>query len=241
MGVPPVLAWFLTVVFAATGLWFSLRAAKGTSPVPGGAGAGEIGAGGAGAGKVGAIDRVCSLAHALMSAAMIAMAWQWGMSVPAWPQVVVFAVATAWFLLLTVRPPARSSAGSAPVAHAHGSGPLPHLHHAVMMACMVWMLVPMTMMPAGPSGHAGHAGHGGGHMSGMGGAMHMSTPSPAVNVVLGAGLLLSAVAWGVAAVAWRRGAVDHSGQTRALPSATGDAACHCGMSVGMGVMLLTAL
>lgn len=240
MGVPPLLAWSLTAVFTATGLWFLLRAAKGTSLVPGGAGYREVGTGGAGADEAGAIDRVCSFAHALMSASMIAMAWQWGMSVPAWPQVLVFAVATAWFLWLTVRPLPRSSSGSG--THAHGSGPLAHLHHAVMMACMVWMLGPMAVMSAGPSGHAGHAGHGGGHMSsGMGGAMHASTPSPAVNIVLGAGLLLSAVAWSFAIVAWRPGKNGHSGQSGGLSSAIGDAACHGGMSVGMGVMLLTAL
>ncbi len=76
--------------------------------------------------------------------------------------------------------------------------------------------------------------------SGTGGAMHMSMPSPAVNVVLGAGLLLSAVAWGFAVVTRWSTLGDHSGQKR-VPAALGDATCHGGMSVGMGVMLLTAL
>lgn len=251
MGGSPLLAWLLTVVFAATGLWFLLRAAKGPSLAPEDAGSGEAGSGEVSSGVVssgvvsarraGVADRVCSVAHALMSAAMIAMAWQWGMSVPAWPQVVVFAVATAWFALLAVRRPsgASSRAGPGAAPHAHGSGPLAHLHHAVMMACMVWMLVPMAMMSARLSGHAGH---GGGHAmsSGMGGAMHMSTPSPVVNVVLGAGLLLSAVAWGFAVGTRRSTSSDHNGQ-KWVPAALGDATCHGGMSVGMGVMLLTAV
>jgi hypothetical protein len=48
-----------------------------------------------------------TFAAALMASALIAMAWPWGMNVPALPQVIVFALVAILFMGLATRSPAR--------------------------------------------------------------------------------------------------------------------------------------
>src|SRR5208283_2857407 len=81
----------------------------------------------------------------LMAAAMIAMGWPAGMSVPTPVYVLVFTAAALYFVYLGLFGP--------PVAHA--------LYHSVMMAAMVAMAVvmPYAAMPAMPSAAAMGSGH----------------------------------------------------------------------------------
>ena len=241
MGAMPAFSWVLTGIFAVTGVWFLARAVRLSAPVPSrvsvsceiaeSEGVSELNDSGPNG-----IERVCLLAHVAMSAGMIAMSWQWGMAVPAWPQVILFAAATVWFLLLAVRHTSGQHR-SAAREHRHETGTLARLHHAVMMACMVWMLIPMVTMSMSSSGHAGHGS------SSMSMSLVMPTPSPTVNIVMAAALFVSAVAWGVTAATKRPLANGHSGQTLGVAKRViiGDTACHGGMSIGMGAMLLMAL
>ncbi|HUO38896.1 MAG TPA: DUF5134 domain-containing protein [Mycobacterium sp.] len=83
--------------------------------------------------------------HVLMSAAMIAMAWPLGMSIPTLLYVLVFTAGALYFGYFGVFGPH--------VDHA--------FYHAAMMAAMVMMAVAMTSvaMPAMSSGLAMGAGH----------------------------------------------------------------------------------
>ncbi|MFI0469143.1 DUF5134 domain-containing protein [Saccharopolyspora sp. 5N102] len=74
-----MLAWLLTVLYAATSVWCGIRVARPSSTLP---------------------DRISFACHLAMSWAMIAMLWPWGTRIPEIPQIVFFALATAWFLLL---------------------------------------------------------------------------------------------------------------------------------------------
>ncbi len=224
---PLLLAWLLTIVFAATGVWFSVRCVQ-----PGGV--------------PGVADRGCDLAHAVMSAGMIAMVWPWGMNVPSRPQLVVFALATIWFVVLMV--------GGTRWAHnAHGNGRIPRLHHALMMAAMVWMLGMMPKsMPAGggSSGHGAHHHGSASTTSDHAGSAGMSGTMLVISIVLGVFFLLASLGWisaavdaGRAALAPAEADIDDAGprtdnDAQGLRGIAFDAAGHGAMSVGMGAMLL---
>ncbi|APU16045.1 DUF5134 domain-containing protein [Actinoalloteichus fjordicus] len=92
--------------------------------------------------------RISALAHVLMCAAMVAMTWPWGMSIPLTPQLVVFSLATAWFLALTV--------GRLRAGREQAAGPSAHVHHTLMAAAMVWMLAIMPAAMTAPSSSGGH-------------------------------------------------------------------------------------
>jgi Domain of unknown function (DUF5134) len=73
-------------------------------------------------------ERITGGSHVLMGASMLAMVW--GTSLPLWLQVAFFTAVTLWF------------AGLATVPHRpHG---FRALHHAVMAAAMVWMVIAMS-------------------------------------------------------------------------------------------------
>jgi hypothetical protein len=74
-------------------------------------------------------ERVNGGAHVVMGLAMVAMVW--GAALPIWLQVAFFAAATIWF------------AGVATVPH-RGQD-FRALHHALMAAAMVWMVVTMSI------------------------------------------------------------------------------------------------
>ena len=89
-------------------------------------------------------DRIGYGAHTLMCASMLAMAWLPPVLV-GW-QIAVFALACGWFVIRALGLPATSVRLStepvtpvALMAHADLGGRLRCLHHAVLMAVMVWM------------------------------------------------------------------------------------------------------
>lgn len=224
-----LLRWILTLVFAATGGWFLVHLATASAH-----------------GRTSTLaDRTCALAHVAMSLAMIAMSWPWGMRLPLWPQLVVFALATVWFLVLAL--PSRRSA-----EHAHGSGRLSDVHHASMMAAMVWMIatMPVLMSTGGTSDNGGHH-----HASASAASVQAASSEPAgtpefivwTSLALGAFFILSSLRWISAAVDVGRSLFDAAGGTdepqgRSARRTTAiDAACHGAMSVGMGVMFLVML
>ena len=95
------------------------------------------------------VSRVSDVFHVLMSVAMLAMPWSWGMTLaPPTLQIIVFALATVFYLVLTL---GSGRYGS----HEHhgpgGSGPLVLGYHVVMMAAKVVMGVMMLPMAGGVS------------------------------------------------------------------------------------------
>lgn len=129
--------------------------------------------------------------HLVMSAAMVAMAWPIGMELPHRPPLVLFVLATLWFIGVAV--------GT--------SGPVERLaneYHAVMMGAMVWMYAVMggALLP-GSTDHspAGTAAS----MPGMPG---MAMPSPDGSTQMAQPQWITTVNWmfvvgfGLAAVFW---------------------------------------
>ncbi|MYQ79891.1 MULTISPECIES: DUF5134 domain-containing protein [unclassified Streptomyces] len=172
--------------------------------------------------------------HAVMALAMFAMAWSWGMDLPATPQVIFFSAAAAWFVVAALALPA----GPEPRGRAL-AGALPH---ALMTGAMAWMA---AVMASGMS--MGAAGGGQAHdMPGM----DMSAPGALATMTLsgsgdrwGAGLL--ALLMLALALGWLAKGFDTG---RPVPRAAGDAGssgavqaawdlgCHGLMALGMAVM-----
>jgi uncharacterized protein DUF5134 len=159
------------------------------------------------------IHRLNDVTHVLMSVEMIAMAWAVAVPDPLGIQLVVFGVAAVWFALQATGVPLRRAAlipldGRAAItpnrADASGHG-IPSrtqcVHHAVLLAAMIWMVVAIRRD-----------------------ATEMSRPSTVVAGLLGAYCLLAALAW-IIAVWWpgagtARGrgriAMSHVGMTTAM-------------------------
>ncbi|MER7015427.1 DUF5134 domain-containing protein [Saccharopolyspora sp. NPDC000359] len=217
---PLLLRWLLTALFTASALWglHRLVRAEPISPVSARGVAGQEVPG------TPAV-RISAAAHVVMSAAMIAMCWPWGMALPVIPQLVVFGAAVAWFLALTAN--ARWCTGHRRWQQAH---------HAVMAAGMCWMLAAMpALMSHQPTG----SGHG--HHHSMGAGVLASAPATApvnavavVCLVLGGYFVLTSLPWLSVAVD-----IGRCARTRPQRAAAYEAACHAGMAVGMGVVLLT--
>lgn len=207
----------LTVLFAGTGLWCLLVAVRRFPRL-----------------RPPMTDRISWLAHAVMSAGMIAMAWPIGMSLPVSPQLVLFALITLWFLGLAVR-------GHRPCIGHGARRRLPHMHHAAMMGAMVWMLaaMPLAMSAGGGSGgHHHHAMAASIAMPGMPGMSMGESPGLPIafviaNLVLGGYFLISSLGWIASAADYAR-----TGRHR---FAAGESTCHAAMSIGMGGMLLAML
>ena len=119
----PVVAVILTVLFSVTGIGYLVRAIR-----DGG----------------GAIGRTSDILHIVMSIAMLAMPWAWGMTfLPPPLQMFLFGLATLFFVgLLFVGP----SAGE---ATDHHSGCASLVYHVVMMGSMIVMAVMMSGMSSG--------------------------------------------------------------------------------------------
>jgi hypothetical protein len=217
------LRWILTILFAvitAYGLYRAIR--------PGSAGRAPA-------------DRLSHVLHAVMGLAMLAMAWPWGMRLPATPQVALFTLAALWFLLTAVLPQ-----GKPTYARTGGHPRLHGILHSVIMGAMAWMVAAMSnaMAPA-------HSGGSGGDMAGMPGMTMTASGGTATMSLHGAPrtvagiltlfFLLTALWWLTRAFDTARladpslsGAVDdHAAEHRAY-----DAGCHGGMALGMAVMLL---
>lgn len=123
MSFSPATAVILTVLFSVTGIGYLVRALRG--------GGGSIG-------------RTSDVLHVVMSFAMLAMPWAWGMTVlPPVLQMFVFGLATLFFAgLLFVGP----TVGEA-TDHHSGFGPL--AYHVVMMGSMIVMAIMMNGMASG--------------------------------------------------------------------------------------------
>lgn len=129
-----IVAAALTALFAVTGLYSLARIV-----VP----------------RIALADRASYALHAAMSAAMIAMAWPWGLAVPPVVHVLVFSAAALYYLQLLLFRPA-TPAGPGDVHH---GGRLLLGYHVGMMTSMVWMGALMSLLGHGSDG--GHAHHGG--------------------------------------------------------------------------------
>jgi hypothetical protein len=160
-------------------------------------------------------DRISMFLHALMCLAMIPMLWPWGARVPHEPQVVVLGSSVVWFAVL--------AAGGRRVILA-----IKDVHHALMAALMVWMVV----MPMPTQSDRSAPGTGG--QAGMG---HRNGPAPAA-VTLAAYCLVATVIWIVEAGTTTGTAASTAAGTERpghrLPAAAG----HAAMSLGAGVLTL---
>ncbi|MFI5859661.1 DUF5134 domain-containing protein [Streptomyces parvulus] len=179
------------------------------------------------------VNRVGHALHAVMGAAMAAMAWPWGMDLPAGPQVVVFSAGALWFAGAALARSVRATTRTAAL-----SGALPHV---VMMASMAWMAAVMN-----GSGMAGSMGGAAQDMPGMDmsgtdatSAMTLSQAGDQWTAALFALVLL------VLGLRWLAQAFDEQRLASAAPGGrsvailAGEAsepACHAAMAVGMGVM-----
>lgn len=151
--------------------------------------------------------RVSAVMHGVMCWAMVPMLWSWGPRVPRAPQVVVLVAGGLWFVLQAARERRTLPA-------------VVELHHAVMAALMVWMVVmPMPTPPKTPSMP---------DMPGM--AQMQGTGQAPVPVLVIAGYcFLSGILWLVGVVR-----SDPDTGVRRLVTGFG----HAVMSAGMGIATL---
>ncbi|ASR35798.1 hypothetical protein BAY61_13180 [Prauserella marina] len=212
----PVLSWILSFLFAGTAAWCVRVLVLPSIRIP---------------------DRIDAGWHLLMSAAMIAMIWPWGMSVPAAAQAVVFTIAVGWFLGRMIL-----DAG-----HPHSGGHAPRAagaHHAVMMAGMAWMAasMPALMSTSGDDSGGGHHHHAMGGGTPMAQAQDTVATPVALTVsylALGLVFVMLCLPWLAKAFDLGRRLPDRSSPT--LGRVVTDHACHALMSFGMGVMFLAVV
>ncbi|MEU3982412.1 DUF5134 domain-containing protein [Streptomyces sp. NPDC026672] len=182
-------------------------------------------------------NRVGHTFHAVMGALMAAMAWPWGMGLPADPQILVFSAGALWFVAAaTVRPSGTDS---------RAAGLLAALPHIAMMVAMAWMVAVMDG-PAMSSGAQG-AGHDmpGMEMSGPGALSAMSLTQAGRQWTAG----LLAVVLVALGLLWLSRAFDRGravtpavrGTVALIPNEAAEPACHAAMAVGMAVMLVLLL
>ena len=165
-------------------------------------------------------DRIGYGAHALMSGSMVAMVWSPPVLV-GW-QMAVFALAAGWFVVQAVGVPAASlrlSTGSttpvAPTAYAGRGGRVRYLHHAVLMAVMVWMF------------HAVSAGS-----TSMPGMKTSDAPG------LTPALATTRAVYAIAAAALLAAAALAAPRRRQCVRSMGDHAVHTVMTIGMAAMVM---
>ena len=206
------LSWMLTAVFAVAGVYWVGRGVLSWTRT------------GANGWEEGSTD----VAHVLMCLGMIAMLWPWGHLVPRWPQVAVFVVAAAWFLVRAFLP--------GRWAHSRGRGEC--AHHVVAMGAMAWMIALMM-----------GARHDTASMPGMAMPQNIALPLYAVvaNRVLAVCFVLMTVWWLAGAVDLRRtpavagagrGSNSASPIIEVVLSPKVNVACHGLMSAGMAIMLV---
>jgi hypothetical protein len=146
--------------------------------------------------------RTCTLAHAVLCTAMIAMLWPFGAGLAAQFRAFVLACVTTWFLALALN--SRPWPQLRQLTRWEG---LATLHHAVMAAAMTWMVLDMP----------------GGHHS-MPAAMPEGVSGLAA--ALGGYFMVAALPWLYAATG-----TQPSGQRRRGVHAAGNAAMSAGMGV----------
>ncbi|MEV6871807.1 DUF5134 domain-containing protein [Amycolatopsis sp. NPDC051128] len=194
------LRWIFTLAFAAAGAFCLYRCVRhGT-----------------------VAHRVCDALHALMCAAMVAMAWPAAMNVARVPQILFFAVAALWFAGMLV-------------AGRGGSGRLSLGHHALMMAGMAWMVLVMPLAMSGTMTSAPASAPASGDHAGMtmGAATTMMGDAPAHVTIVAAVL---AVVFLVAGTAWMARAIDAGRGDSTLRLRTAGLVANAVMSLGMALM-----
>ncbi|MDA3645694.1 DUF5134 domain-containing protein [Saccharopolyspora indica] len=222
---PLLLRWILTVAFAAAALWGLHRLIR-AEPIA--TVSGRLVRTGQGQDVPGSpVVRISAAWQVVMSAAMIAMCWPWGMAIPVNPQLVVFGAMAAWFLVL-----------AAGVRWCTGHRRWQQLHHAAMAAGMCWMLAAMPALMSHAPVESGHTHH---HSLGAGVLAAAPAPAP-VNAVVVVFLVLG-VCFVLTALPWLSAAVDigRSARTRPQRAAAYEAICNAAMSTGMGAMFLAVL
>jgi hypothetical protein len=201
----PLTASVAATVFSLLGLWFTGRVVTGRD-VP---------------------DRVSNLLHLLMSGAMLAMPWSWGL--PALPQVVVFSAGAFWYAGAALfRPSSDARLGLGHGAHGRVAG---LWYHAGMMLAMVWMAVAMipATASADPGGMAGMT-----HAAAAGTALTGDVPwALAVSIALGACFAGAAVWLAALLIREAAGAAHHL--------EVADLAASTLMAAGMSFVLLVVL
>ncbi|MFD7711991.1 DUF5134 domain-containing protein [Streptomyces sp. NPDC059786] len=211
------LRWILTVLFVLPTLYALWLAMTPGRTVPG---------------------RVGHLLHAVMGAAMAAMAWPWGMDLPVAWQVVLFSVGAVWF--------AATAAFRSPVTDPLRTRLLVAVPHVVMMLAMAWMAAVMggSAMSSGGSG-GGHHDMEGMDMSGTDAVSTMSLTG-AGQQWTAASLAVALTAFGLLwlSQAFERGRVAPAstrGTAVLVQDAAAEPACHGAMAVGMAVMFVLLL
>ncbi len=168
MNMAPTGDWLVSILFAATGIYYLVRVVIAISW----------------------IDRINNLTHVLMSIVMISMPWGWYSVFPASAQIVVFTLAALWYVFLALF---RPGSEAALLAGHHSSSARLLWYHAFMMATMAWMAVAMS--PSGPSMNMDT--HGTTSMSMGSDGMTMTGSAPwaiVVSIVLGVVFAIAA-AW----------------------------------------------
>lgn len=197
-------------------------------------------------------ERLSDLAHAAMSAVMIAMLWTGVGGDPWGVQLTVFAVAAGWFFTRALDPGCRLGRDS----HRRDAR-LGLLHEAVMMAAMFWMILAMSV-PADAAASATRSGMSmpGAATGSHGGSASSALPATTATLAL-AGYLAVAALWWVsryrvaaagsalgcrtAGPAETAGSGDGRARTRVFFGAVGNAACHALMATAMSLTLMVTL
>ncbi|MCQ8836045.1 DUF5134 domain-containing protein [Streptomyces malaysiensis] len=209
------LRWILTVLFAAPVVYGVWRAVLLGTEVA---------------------DRLDHALHAAMGVLMAAMAWPWGMHLPAQPQVVLFWAGALWFLAAApFRAGDRSRFGAVLAAWPR----------VLMMGAMAWMVAAMNSSGT-MAGHSGGGMHGM-HMADASGLAAMTLAGTGPRLVAG---VLAAVLAGIG-LAWlaraldRARALDPAARPVRAAAAPGGGVvdalaigCHAAMALGMAVMFV---
>src|SRR5690606_19626795 len=82
---------------------------------------------------------ISDLLHSLMSIAMLIMVWPWWSVVSPMGQLILFVIATLWYVVILILLLFRKVSTSAVGGH----GIFHQIAHAIMMISMVWMLYVM--------------------------------------------------------------------------------------------------
>ncbi|QTV80358.1 DUF5134 domain-containing protein [Microbacterium sp. NIBRBAC000506063] len=159
--------------------------------------------------------------HAVMALVMAIMPWPIWTTVPVSPQLILFAAASAWFVLLGVLQARRTVTRR--MLGGHGSWH--QIAHAVMMLAMVWMVVVMIPSPPGATPEVGGA-----HAHAM-----LSGPVVLSGVAITAALVVVAVIQTAELIECVRG------RARTWFGHTGDVATGAVMGFGMAAMCWTML
>lgn len=180
------------------------------------------------------------LLHIVMSAAMIVMAWPFGMDLPATGPMVFFLAAGVWFVIAAI-----VFAETTAERAAHG-------YHAVMMAAMAWMYAVMhgDLLPGAASSMDTDAHTMSRHdMAGMdmagsahGSDVHSHATNPGyiavLNWVLTIGFLIAAVGWLYLYFSRRRPVGAPEQRATALLTHSGELS-QVFMAVGMSIMFFS--